>query len=188
MDAQISPRQAEEALTLAKEAAKQMRRALETGTSWAYLVIWGVIWTLGFLGNQFLTPKHAGTAWMVLDGFGILLSFGLGVYYGQRVRYQIGAQMAIFWGAWLVYSTVVVWVSHPINAMQTGLLITVLAMFAYVVIGIWARSPFLGWLGVGITACTLAGYYFTPLYFNFVMALTGLALAAGGLYMRLGWK
>lgn len=99
MEPKISPTEATQALEAAEEATKQMRRAIGVGSSWIFLVIWGVIWTLGFLGNQFLPQSTASRTWTVLDVLGVLLSFGIGAYYG---RYRIHKQRRHSNGALLV--------------------------------------------------------------------------------------
>ena len=188
MNAQVSSQEAEEALKLADQTARRMRRMLGEGTMWAYLVIWGTVWALGFLGDAFLPPAWTGRAWIALDGIGIVLSFGLGLYYGQRFRVRHGAQMGLFWLAWLVYGGLIVSLARPQSAFQVGVLVTTLAMFAYVVLAIWARSTLLGGLGLVITVCTLAAYYLWPAGFNFVMALVGLGMLASGIYMHQAWR
>ncbi len=189
MEPKISPTEATQALEAAEEATKQMRRAIGVGSSWIFLVIWGVIWTLGFLGNQFLPQSTASRTWTVLDVLGVLLSFGIGAYYGRyRIHSNAGIQMALYWFAWIVYGSLIVWAAKPSSPERLDLLILLFVMFAYVVLGIWLKSGFLGWLGVGGTIYALIGYHFFLPYFNLVMALAGLALVASGVYARLKWR
>ncbi len=189
MEMKPSPAEATQALEAAEEAAKQMRRAIGVGSSWIFLMIWGVIWTLGFLGNQFLPQKAASQTWTVLDIVGLLLSFGIGAYYGRyRVRSNAGIQMALYWFAWIVYGSLIVWAAKPNSPERLDLLILLFVMFAYVVLGIWLKSGFWGWLGVVGTIYAIIGYRFFLPYFNLVMALAGLALAASGIYARSKWR
>ena len=189
METKLSPHEAEKALELAEQAAEQMRRALGLSSAWVFLVIWGIIWTLGFLGDQFLPQKTAGLAWTVLDVVGLVLSFGIGFYYGRRRHLlgKAGIQIALYWLVWLVYGSLMIWVARPTSPDKVGLLILLFVMFSYVVMGIWLRSAFFAWVGVAITIYTMAGYYLLPPYFNLVMASAGLALVASGVYLRLRW-
>ncbi len=184
----LSPTEAAQALDLVERTARQMRHALAEGTMWIYLVLWGAIWALGFLASHFLPATQAGKVWAVLDGGGVVLSFGLGAYYGRKFRARVGAQMALFWLAWLLYGGLILYAAKPASTEQMGLLITLLAMFAYVVLGLWVRSLFLAILGLVITGLTMIGYYAWPAGFNLIMALAGLGLVVSGLYMRQSWR
>lgn len=188
MSTQVSSHEAEEALRLIEQASQRMRHMMGRGTMWAYLVIWGTVWALGFLGDQFLPTPWEGRLWFALDVGGVILSFGLGIYYGRKIQSRAGAQTGLLWLAWLAYSALIIFLAQPQSSFQVGILVTVLAMFAYVIMGIWVRSTFLSLLGLIITACALASYTLWPASFNFVMALVGVGMLASGLYMRKAWR
>ena len=188
MNAQVSSHEAEEALKLVEQTAQRMRRLMGQGTMWAYLVIWGTVWALGFLGEQFLEAPWESYLWSALDIGGVILSFGLGAYYGRRIRSHVGLRTALFWLSWMAYSALIVFLARPQSTFQVGLLVAVLAMFAYVVMGIWVGSTLLSVLGLVITVCMLASYTLWPASFNFVMALVGVGMLASGLYMRKAWR
>ena len=50
----ISPTEAEEALAAIQTMVQNTRRAISSSGSYIFLIVWGVIWLLGFLGSQFL--------------------------------------------------------------------------------------------------------------------------------------
>lgn len=66
----ISPSEAEEALATIQAMMQKTRRAISSSGAYLFLIVWGVVWLLGFLGSQFLPLTTAGYGWMVLDTLG----------------------------------------------------------------------------------------------------------------------
>ncbi len=82
----ISPSEAEEALAAIQNMMQKTRRAISSSGAYLFLIVWGVVWLLGFLGSQFLRPDLGGYAWMVLDILGGIISAVLGIRMGRGVR------------------------------------------------------------------------------------------------------
>lgn len=187
----ITPEEAQEALELVERTTRQMRRAVAHGGTPYFLLIWGAVWTLGFGGAHFLGPDspQTGILWVVLDTLGVIASFGVGWWFGRRVRRgPLGPSVGLFWLAWIGYGLLLVYFARPQSGDQLALLISLFAMFAYVTMGIFYRSRFLGGLGLGVTLFLVGGYLLIPPYFNLWMALLGGgSLMATGLYMRYTW-
>lgn len=57
--------------------------------------------------------------------------------------------------------------------MQLNAVFSTVAMFGYIVIGLWFSSYFMVWLGLAVTATTLIGFYFLPYYYCLWMVVTG---------------
>ena len=67
----ISPTEAEEALAAIQTMMKKTRRAISSSGAYVFLIIWGVVWLLGFLGSQFLpqeSPAMPGWSWISWAG------------------------------------------------------------------------------------------------------------------------
>jgi hypothetical protein len=67
----ISPTEAEEALEAIQIMVKKTRRAISNSGAYAFLIIWGVVWLIGFLGSQFLPAEIGGYFWLVMDVLGL---------------------------------------------------------------------------------------------------------------------
>ncbi len=187
----ITPEEAREALQLVEETTRQLRRSLAHGGMPYFLIIWGLVWTLGFGATHFwgVTSPEAGIVWNVLVLLGAIASFGVGAYLGKRVRNPQGLQIAFFWLIWIVYSVLIVYFAHPRTGDQASLLISLLAMMGYVVSGLFYRSRFLAGLGLAVTVTMIVGYLAFPAYYNLWMAvLGGGSLIAAGAYILYAWR
>ncbi len=78
----ISPSEAEEALATIQRTTQKTRHSFASSGAYIFLILTGVIWLIGFLGNQFLTGAIVGTIWITISVIGTALSFVL----GSRVR------------------------------------------------------------------------------------------------------
>ncbi len=191
MNAPISPDEAREALALVEQTTRQLRRSLAHGGMPYFLIIWGLVWTLGFGATHFLGPTSpkVGIVWNVLVLLGAVASFGVGAYLGKRVHSPQGLQIAFFWLIWIVYSALIVYFARPRTGDQISLLISLLAMMGYVVSGLFYRSRFLAGLGLVVTVVMIIGYLAFPGYFNLWMAaLGGGSLIAAGAYILYAWR
>ncbi len=188
----ISPDEAREALELIEVTTQRMRRAVAHGGAPYFLIIWGLVWTVGFGGTHFLGPDSPSTGilWLVVDTVGIVASFLVGWRLAGRLRSpRLGPAIGLFWMAWLAYSALIVYFARPQTGNQLSLLISLLAMFGYVTSGILYRSVFMGALGVAVTGLIVGGYLLIPVYFNLWMAiLGGGSLVAAGLYILYAWR
>ena len=97
----ISPTEAEEALAAIQTIVQKTRRAISSSGGYIFMIVWGVIWLLGFLGSQFLPQQVAGYAWMILDTLGGILSAVIGIRMGRGVRSTspviTGKHIGLFW-------------------------------------------------------------------------------------------
>jgi hypothetical protein len=185
----ITPSEAEEALAAIRNVSQQMRRALNAWGIAYHLIIWGIIWLIGFTCSQFiLAPAAAGYIWMGLDLVGAGLSWYFGIKMGRRFRSPFGARVGLFWLALMVYGFLGMWFVHPVNAREGALLLVIFLMFAWVAMGIWVETR-ISWLGLFVTALALIGYFFLPdFFFIFMAVLGGGSLLGTGLYILRNWK
>ena len=188
----ISPEEARESLELVEATMRQMQRAVvHAGTPYFFL-IWGVVWTLGFGSTQVLGPESSlvSVVWMVLDALGAIASFVVGWRVATRLRHPLySPTIGLFWLTWIAYAALIIYFAQPQSSDQLSLLISLFAMFGYVVTGIFLRSRFLIGLGVALTVVIIGGYLFFLAYYNLWMAVFGGgSLIAVGLYMRYAWR
>ncbi len=188
----ILPEEAQEALKIVEQTVRQMRHAVVRGGMSHFLLLWGIVWVLGFGSTHFLGigSPQSRTVWLVLTVLGIIVSMLIGWRLSDRVRsVWFGPAVGFFWLTWLIYTSLIVFFAKPQTGIQTSLLISLFAMFGYVTSGIFYRSVFLSGFGVLITVLIIIGYLFLPAWFNLWMAaLGGGSLIAAGLYMRYAWR
>lgn len=189
----LSLQEAREALDLIDETTRRMRRSLAHGGGPYFLIIWGLVWVIGFSGAHFFGPEDArtGWTWMVVNSVGVVASFALGWWMSRRVRSRErgGERVALFWLAWMLYASLIITFARPQIGNQLSILISLFAMMGYVTTGILYRSVFISLLGLIITALIVIGYLALPMFFNLWMAvLGGGSLIAAGVYVLRSWR
>ncbi|HHB90498.1 MAG TPA: hypothetical protein ENK60_04250 [Anaerolineae bacterium] len=181
----ISKDEAQLSLEAIQQVQKDVRRSLARGGGPIYMMLWGAIWFLGYLGEHFLQPALAGKLWMALVAVGFVLSFVIGWRTSTKIRVPgYGPRIALFWLAWIFYTSLIIALFHiPTQPEQMGLFIALMAMFGYVVMGLWIWS-FLAWVGILVTVIIVLASTLMPEYTNLIMAiLGGGTLGLSGLYI-----
>jgi hypothetical protein len=186
----ISPNEAEEALTAIQSMMKKTRRAISSSGAYMFLIVWGVIWLLGFLGSQFLPQEIGGYAWMILDTLGGILSAIIGIRMGRGVRSSSpttsGKRIGIFWSLLFLYCFAAVAISWPADGKQLAMYI-LFVMVGWIAMGLLLSFASV-WPGLIITALALIGYFLLPGIFYLWMALLGGGvMIVLGLYIRSRW-
>jgi hypothetical protein len=189
---EITPNEAEESLAAIGSIKKKMRHAAATGGAHYFLILWGVIWFLGFLGSYFLGDRIAARVWMVLDILGGLASWGIGVSMSRRVRNAsvsaTSGRIALFWWSLFAYCALTVWIAWPLDSKQLAMFIVIFAMLGWIAMG-FLLSYSLIKLALFVTALAFGSYYLLPDYFYLCMALLGGgAMIGSAVYIRFRWR
>lgn len=188
----ISPTEAEEALAAIQAMAQKTRRAISAGGGYLFLILWGLIWLLGFTGSQFLSQQLAGYVWLALDSLGGILTALLGIRMGRGVRSTAkaapsGARIGLFWLLLFVYVIATVAVSWPAGGKQISMYIILLVMVGWMAMSLLLSFTSL-WPGLILTALALVAYFVFPGIFYLLMAiLGGGGMILFGLYIRSRW-
>jgi len=187
----ISPTEAEEALAAIQAMMQKTRRAISSSGAYRFLIVWGVVWLLGFLGAQFLPQYIAVYTWMVLDILGGILSAIIGIRMNRGVRSpsssSSGKRIAIFWMLLFLYCVASIAVSWPADGKQLAMFIILFVMVGWLAMGLLLSFTSI-WPAVIITALALVGYFLLPGIFNLWMAiLGGGGMIVLGLYIRSRW-
>lgn len=187
----ISPTEAEEALVVIQAIMRKTRRAISASGAYGFLIVWGIVWLLGFLGSQFLPQESAGYAWMGLDALGGIASAIIGIRLNRGVRSSAssinGKRIGWFWLLLTLYCGAVLWVAGPVDGKQLAMLIILFVMVGWLAMGLFL-SFYTIWPGLIITALALIGYFLLPGIFYLWMALLGGGgMIALGLYIRSRW-
>lgn len=187
----ITPKEAEKALEAIQVMVRKTRRSISSSGAYLFLIVWGVVWLLGFLSSQFLPKDVGGYAWMILDTLGGILSAVIGIRIDRRVRSSSptvsGKRIGIFWLLLFVYAIATIAVSWPVDGKQLAMYIILIVMVGWMAMGLllsfYSILP-----GLVITALALISYFLLPDIFYLVMAiLGGGGMIALGLYIRSRW-
>jgi hypothetical protein len=191
---EITTQEAQAALSDIQTMAARTRHGLAARGAAGYLMLWGLVWIVAFAACQF-APAFSGLIWLVCDTGGVAGSVLLSVRTRRRgpIRYPFDRQLAwrIFWSCVLLNPFIAAWLTilPPTSGRQVGAFLATIAMFAYVIMGLWLECTFLVALGLGVTAWTVASFIFLPNWFNLAMAVGGGgALLVTGIYVHLRWK
>jgi hypothetical protein len=132
---------------------------------------------------------------LVGDLIGVIGSILLGVRAARRgpVRRLGGSKLGwrVFWSCALIglYVWVCLFILRPTSGLQVGAFIATIAMFAYVVAGLWLECGFLIALGLAVTAWTLTCFALLPGWFSLAESVGGGgSLLATGVYIRRCWR
>jgi hypothetical protein len=191
----ITPAEASAALGDVEQAGNRMKAIIAARSS-RLLLLWGIIWCVGFCCTQF-RPEIAGRTWIVLDVIGVLASLALGPWAPcSAIKDPVSRRIGVSWLVFLVYG--IVWVAlldprvgsrvlgHPLSyGFRICAFCVIACMFGYTVMGVWLRSRILLWTGIGVSAATVLGLVLLPAYFFLLLAIGGGgALVVAGLIMR----
>jgi hypothetical protein len=187
----ISPTEAEEALAAIQAMMKKTRRAISSSGAYGFLIVWGVVWILGFLSSQFLPGEIGGTIWIVVDILGGILSAVIGVRMGTHVRSPStttsGKRIGIFWFLLFFYVAAAIWVAWPVDGKQLAMFIILFVMVGWVAMGLLLSFASVQ-TGLVITALALIGYFLLPgIFYLWMAVLGGGGMISLGLYIRSRW-
>ncbi len=190
----MQPQDALDDLRAIRLIMERARRASDRTGGW-FMVLWGVIWLVGFTGTHILVHlEHyppINWLWAFLDTVGILGSIYLGVRMGQRTRKissTIWLLILLWWLALAAFDAVLIWKLRLYTDWPNFALLMVLTIaLGYIQFGLfthWAISA-IG-LFIGVLAVALATWL--PEYFSLGVALLGGgALIGGGIgFLRRG--
>jgi hypothetical protein len=187
----ISTSDAEEALAAIQVIMQKARRSISSSGAYAFFIIWGMVWLIGFLGNQFLPVTIIRYIWLGIDLLGGLASWVIGSRMNRNVRPAAGAvqgkRIAWFWILLCLYAVAAIGVAWPLDVKQIALFIILFVLTGWMAMNL-LFSFGSAWPTLAITALALAGYFLAPDYFYLLMAiLGGGGLIVFGLYIRSRW-
>jgi hypothetical protein len=190
----VTQEDARESLELVEDTTTRLRRAIAASYAGGLLILWGLIWVIGFASVHFL-PRRAGHIFTALDLVGLVGTVLLVVRWPQTASVRGTAttvvlrRMCVFWALLFAYALAWIVLTSPLGGLQLCVFLCTVGMFGYTVIGLWSGSLFMLWLGLAVTALTFIGYYALPDHFYLWMSPTGGgALLGTGLYIRIRWR
>ncbi len=187
----VSPTEAEEALAAIQVMMQKTRRFISGSGAYLFMIVWGVVWLLGFLNSQFLPAQTAGFVWMGLSILGGVISAIVGIRLNRGVRSSTsttsGKRIALFWLLLFAYCVAAISVAWPADGKQLAMFIILFVMVGWIAMGL-LLSFASTWTGLALTALALVGYFLLPGIFYLWMAiLGGGGMIALGMYIRNRW-
>jgi hypothetical protein len=180
----------EVSLTEARDALRDVDKAAARGNqsrgyriAAPYLILWGVIWIVGYGASAWPEAVSSGRLWLVLDVVGLL---GSGVI-ASRER---GRQGKGLWRRFAAFATVFLFVGmtltimHPTEPAQYLVFPSLVLGLVYGLIGVFTLPKFL-WIAAAVSFSAMLAFYFLQPWLSLCIAITGGGgLLLGGLWMR----
>ena len=180
----ISRTEAASALTDIERTAGRSRELKGYQIASPILMVWGVVWILGYAGMGLLPPEQWGLVWLPLDVLGIVATILLSRR-GKNVAragsgWKIAASalgiMAFMTATYLVFRPTTVEPAIVYPGLMTGLV--------YGGVGI-AFAPRFLWIGAAVFIASLVGFlFFQPWLAFWMAAVGGGGLILSGLWLR----
>jgi len=189
---------AQESLLQITEGFRKMRIALARRKTGNYLILWGIIVSLGSIATEIM--DKIGKYEIISPLWGILITIGIAGTVlmtikrikGTKGYFPEGAYIGMIWLSLFIYSLIIFAVlrmdGFSLSGIQTSLLCLNFAMLGYVLMGIFLGKE-LGIIGVAVSlASLLCGLYLKEI-FNLVMAFLCLVIfVGGGIYINRKWN
>lgn len=181
----ISKSEAASALTDIESATRRSGLLKGYHIAGPILMVWGVIWAVGYSAMGLLEPERWGLVWLVLDVVGITATILLARRGGKgaakagtswKIMAGVLAVMAFYAATFALFQPSSADVALAYPGVVTGLI--------YAGVGI-AYAPRYLWIGTAVFAASMVGYFFFQPWLAFWMAAVGGGgLIVAGLWLR----
>jgi hypothetical protein len=156
-------------------------RESTSGESGWFSVVGGMMWLVGFLGNQFLPGDLSGWLWLVVNSIGLLLMAWLCVRLTKEghVSSPVMRSIMLSWLALLVFAGLFLWLFEVHTVQSILLVILIVTGLGCTQMGLLFFYWLLCFIGVAIAAVSVAAYLLIPDYYSLVASLLGGGLLIG---------
>lgn len=168
------------------QAEQRTFTAVFYGIGGPIFVLWGMVTAAGYLWGQFV-PQHAGAAWGVLDGIGVVAMIVLlrrhsrTMMPGQRA---LGRRLVAGLFLLFLFGALILGLLGPFDGRRIDALWPLIFALGYGLMGMWVGRFFLV-CGAVLAGLTVVGYLWSGPWFSLWMAFAnGGALLLGGLWLR----
>jgi hypothetical protein len=178
------------------EAFKRTRQMLARRRTGDYLILWGVLISLGYALSQFFKGKESlNWFWLSLAGIGwvgtILITIRQIKMTKGKVYFPEGMYIGIVWISLVIYSLIWFFIINRESAGLSGIGVSLLLlnfmMYGYILMGIFLGKE-MAFLGIFVTLSSIICGLYLREYFNYAMALIFLiAFVGGGILINRRW-
>jgi len=199
----ISPEDASASLDAIRDTAERTKKMVAYAGADTLFIVWGLIWLVGWTASHFQDEWTGSAPWIVAALWLVLVATGttITIIVCRRPAVRSPVDKRIFWfclflllyaGLWmgLLFPFIKVRGVEESTMFWTHLwaIVATVPLFAYVVMGLWLEH-FMIWIGLAVTATTVAGLFLLQPVFGLWMAATGGGtLLATGLLIRNRWR
>ena len=143
------------------------------------LILWGVIWLLGYTAMGLLPPERWGLVWAPADVIGIIATLVFSSRVGKKGGIK-GMSWRVIGGMVLVmvFCSALFAMVHPSDLNIYLAFPGLLTGTIYTALGLWRMTRYL-WIGVAVIAASMVGFFAFPAILPYWMAVTG----GGGLIL-----
>ncbi len=170
----LTPEEVRAELEAIRILQKRVRRSLYAGSP--FLILWGTVWIVGFLGSQFLPEALSGPLWALATGLGTLASLWIlfrRPRVGTAVRSPWPARMAAVWGVLFLEIFLLILHVQPQDGRLLSQLIVLPIAGMYAISGVLSGSRVIALLGLFLMGASSAVYLWVPELYALIMALAG---------------
>ena len=182
----IDPHEADALLKGVEGVEKRTREFVVYTRAGDYMILWGVLWALGYAFGDALSP-YTHAYWLTLDAIGIagtcLLIWRTArcIEPGRRRVIVVRPLIAVL--VMMGFGMLWVWLAHFGGREQSAFWPTLCGALLFC-FGLWAGRT-LSIAAAAVIALTMAGYFWAGPWFDLWLAVTtGGALILGGLWLR----
>jgi hypothetical protein len=178
----IDPREAATSLSDIASIERRTRETLIYARSSASLILWGLLVGAAYVAS-FLEPALRYRHWIAVAVLGFTGSFL--IHYRHRARDSHLGELLLYTELVLFgFGFAFLLLFWPVTPRQIAAFWPLLFMLGYVIGGIWLGRFFI-YCGLGVSALTLAGYFWAgPWFLPWMAVVNGGGLIAGGLWLR----
>lgn len=161
----------------------------EGGKGGWIMIVWGIIWVIGFGISQFLTEPIPGIAWAILNAIGLTLTFWLMITMSRSgVRSPVWRMILLWWLSLIVFDVLIIWLFRIKLDNNLMLLIVLTIALGYIQFGLFTHWT-ISLAGLAIAALTVIAHLVIPDYLFLSIGLIGggTLLGTGVWFVRRGW-
>jgi hypothetical protein len=180
----ISRTEAASALTDIERTAGRSRELKGYQIAGPILMVWGVVWAIGYSAMGLLPVERWGLVWLPLDVAGMVATILLSRRPRGNGKTGMGWRIGVGSVAVVAFYAATLTLFQPAS-MEAGLAYPgVVTGLIYAMVGVAFMPRFL-WIGAGVFAASLVGYFlFQPWLAFWMAAVGGGGLILSGLWLR----
>jgi hypothetical protein len=163
-----------------REIMDRTRQSTSGESGW-FSVIGGLMWLVGFLGNQFLLQDVSGWLWLLVNGIGLLLMAWLWVRLTRQghISSPVMRSIMLTWLALFVFAGLFAGLFGLRTTQEILLVFLIVTGLGCIQMGLLFFYYLLCIIGVVIAAVSVGAFFWIPDYFSLVASLLGGGLLIG---------
>lgn len=183
---EVSATEARDALREIEQVTLRSNRSQRYRISAPYLILWGVVWFVGYSSMFYWPTLSANLIWLVLDSLGFIGTVMIGMRTSRaggdlkRVNRRVLGVFAVV----TLFIIATIGVMQPMDAAQYKVYPALVLGLTYGLIGVFFLRGFV-WLAAAVSLGSLLPFFFLQPWLSLCIAVFGGgSLLIGGLWMK----